>query len=162
MNTPLRVPAVLPAALLASVCLVSHADDKPIGPHANLHIVSATSGVAAASWVNVYSTEACEEKTGEGRVANFHMLARKEKTVPVPIGRRLYVLAGAEITPPVGAEVRKTKCLSMASFVPEDGKTYEVKHDLVTRNCPIGITLGGAAVPSFEKNKPKNLCKEKF
>ncbi|MGH8441723.1 MAG: hypothetical protein ACRETF_02345 [Nevskiaceae bacterium] len=157
-----RFLAVLPAALLASVCTVSGADDEPVGPHAKLHIVSATSGIAASSWVNMYSSEACEEMKGEGRIAGFNMLTRKSKTVPVPIGQRLYVLAGAEITPPVGAEVRKTRCLAMASFVPEDGKTYDVKHDLVTRNCPIEITLGGAPVATFQKHKPKNLCKHKF
>ncbi|MGQ0586719.1 MAG: hypothetical protein ACT4PK_05915 [Gammaproteobacteria bacterium] len=162
MDTLPRVLAVLLAVLLASIGAVSQADDPPPGPHATLRIASATSGVAASSWVNTYSSEACEEKKGEGRMASFHLLRSKEKTVFVPVGKRLYLLAGAEVTPPVGAEVRKSKCLAMASFVPEDGKAYDVKHDLVTRNCPIVVTLGGAAVATFEKHKPKDLCKDKF
>jgi len=155
--------AVLSYVLLVPAYASSYDEPDEKTPSAELRIISSTSGIAASSWVDGYSSEACPEKDDEGRLATFNVITRGKKVVRVRVGARLYVLAGAHIEPPVGAEVRKTTCLSMASFVPETGKAYEIKHDLITRNCPIEIKeASGAELKTFQKHKPKDLCKKKF
>ena len=164
MSTPsLRLTALLSSLLVPAPVFAGYEEPDEKAPAAELRIISSTSGVASSSWVDGYSTEACERKKGEGRLATFNLFAKSQKVVRVPVGARLYVLAGAEITPPVGAEeVRQTRCLSMKSVVPEAGKVYEIKHDLITRNCPVEVKdASGAPVATSEKHKPKGLCKEK-
>ena len=151
--------------LLASACLAAADEPKePEPPSAELLLSSSTSGVSAASWINGYTTESCEAKEGEGRLATFNLLTKSKKSARVGVGVRYYIVAAAAVEPPIGAEtVGKTSCRSMISFVPEDGHRYEVIHDLPTRNCPIILkdAATGAAVPTAQKHKAKGLCKEK-
>jgi len=157
--------SILFATLLFTGTMASAAEPKePEPPSAELLLSSSTSGIAAASWINGYTTESCEEKEGEGRLATFNVLTKNKKAVRIGVGVRYYVVAAAAVEPAVGGEtVGKTSCRSMISFVPEDGHSYEVIHDLPTRNCPIILkdSATGAEVPTAQKHKPKGLCKEK-
>jgi len=150
-------------SVLSSLVLVAFggpawSDEKPEPPSAELLITSSTSGIAATSWMVRYATEACEN--GE-RLASFNFVKRGEKKVKLPIGQRVYLLAAAHVEPPVGSEaVGKTSCRGMASFVPEVGKVYEVKHDLKARNCPLLITEGGTEVKTYQKHKVTGPCKK--
>ena len=147
---------ILPIALLGLGA--AFAADEPKPPSAQLRILSSTSGVAETSWVARYASEACDK--GE-RLASFNFATRGKKEVEVPIGARLYLLAYAHVEPPVGADtVGKTSCRGMASFVPEDGKVYEVRHDLKTRNCPLLVTESGAEVATYQKHKVTGPCKK--
>lgn len=152
---PLSVLSVLlPAALGAPASA-----EEPKPPAAQLRIVASTSGIAQSSWVARYASEACDK--GE-RLATFNFATRGKKEVEVPIGARLYLLAYAHVEPPVGADnVGKTSCRGMASFVPEDGRLYEVRHDLKMRNCPLLITdSSGAEVATLQKHKVAGPCKK--
>ncbi len=150
---------VMSSLLLATPGGAAWSAAEPEPPSAELRIDSSTSGIAATSWLARYATEACEN--GE-RLASFNFVKRGEKKVKVPIGQRVYLLAAAYVEPPVGADnVGKTSCRGMASFVPEDGKVYEVKHDLKARNCPLLITdASGAQVTTFQKHKVAGPCKK--
>ena len=151
----------LPALLaLAAFSGPASSADEPKPPSAQVRIISATSGLAQSSWVARYATETCEQ--GE-RLASFNFTTPSgKKEVEVPVGARLYLLAYAHVEPPVGAQtVGKTSCRGMASFVPQDGKVYEVKHDLKARNCPLLITEASGAVPAtFQKHKAAGPCKK--
>lgn len=156
----MRTPSLLPVLLLAVVAGPASPAEQPKPPSAQLRILSSTSGIAQSSWVARYATETCDK--GE-RLASFNFTTLSgKKEVEVPIGARLYLLAYAHVEPPVGADnVGKTSCRGMASFVPEDGKTYEVKHDLKARNCPLLITeASGAAVATLQKHKATGPCKK--
>jgi hypothetical protein len=164
------LPIVGFAMLVSSGAALSQAEpeqakpEKPEPPSAELLLSSATSGISAASWVNGYTTESCEEKEGEGRLATFNLLTKSKKSVRIGVGVRYYIVAAAAVEPPVGAQtVGKTSCRSMISFVPEVNHSYEVIHDLKTRNCPIILkdAATGAEVPMAQKHKAKGLCKEK-
>lgn len=164
----MRLPASLfvPGfALLVSACATSSSFTEPdtdVGA-AQLTLQSSTSGIAASSWVDVYTTEKCVPKDGEGRMATFNLVTKGSKLSRLPTGNRLYILAGAEIEPPVGAEVRMTtSCRAMVSFVPEVGKSYELHHDLASRNCPLTIKeAGGAEVATAEKHRVSGECRGK-
>jgi len=132
---------------------------QPEPPSAELRIVAGTSGISASSWVASYTSETCD---GGKRLASFSFVTRGKKEARVPVGQRLYLLAAAHVEKPVGADdVGKSSCRGMASFVPEAGKIYEVKHDLETRNCPLLITdASGAPLPTLEKHKVKGPCKK--
>jgi hypothetical protein len=147
------------SALLLAVAGPAGSADEPKPPSAQLRIVSSTSGISQSSWFARYATETCDN--GE-RMAGFNFTTPSgKKDVEVPVGARLYLLAFAHVEPPVGADnVGKTSCRGMASFVPEDGKAYEVKHDLKERNCPLLITEGGAEVKTFQKHKVTGPCKK--
>ncbi len=156
MRTP-TLPALL---ALAAFCAPAWSAEEPKPPSAQLRIVSATSGIAQSSSVTRYATETCEQ--GE-RLARFNFTTPSgKKEVEVPIGARLYLVAYAHVEPPVGAQtVGKTSCRGMASFVPEDGKVYEVKHDLKARNCPLLVTdASGAAPATLQKHKAAGACKK--
>jgi hypothetical protein len=153
----LTLPLVL---ALAAHCGPAASAEEPKPPSAQLRIISATSGISQNSSVTRYATEACDK--GE-RIAKFNFTTPGgKKEVEVPIGARLYLVAYAHVEPPVGAQtVGKTSCRGMASFVPEHGKVYEVRHDLKARNCPLLITdASGAAPKTFQKHKPAGLCKK--
>jgi hypothetical protein len=153
----LTLPALLALAAFGGP---ASSAEEPKPPSAMLRIVAATSGIAESSWVARYATETCDQ--GE-RLAKFNFTTPSgKKEVEVPIGARLYLQAYAHVEPPVGAQtVGKTSCRGMASFVPEDGKVYEVKHDLKTRNCPLLITeASGAAPATFQKHKVAGPCKK--
>jgi len=160
-SMPLSLFALCSGALV-SACAAKYSEPEETQPSAELHIVSSTSGIAASSWFDGYASEACEEKDG-GRLATFNLVTKADRIVRIAAGSRFYVLAGAHITPPVGAEVRKESCRSMMSFVPEAGRTYEIKQDLETRNCPITIkdAATGTEVSTAEKHRVRDLCKEK-
>jgi hypothetical protein len=154
----MRAPLLLVLLSLLAAVVPAWSADEPEPPSAELHLVSSTSGVAARSWVAKYATETCEK--GE-RLASFNLVTRGEKKVQVPIGERIYLLAVANVEPPVGADtVGKTTCRGMGSFVPEDGKVYEVRHDLKARNCPLLVTEGGKEVATYQKHKAKGPCKD--
>jgi hypothetical protein len=153
----LTLPALL---VLAAFCDPASSADGPKPPSAQLRIIAATSGIAQSSSVTRYATEACDN--GE-RLAKFNFTTPSgKKEVEVPVGARLFLVAYAHVEPPVGAQtVGKTSCRGMASFVPEDGKVYEVKHDLKDRNCPLLVTdASGAAPATFQKHKVTGACKK--
>lgn len=165
----MRLPASLMVtglALIASACSTTAAKfaqpDTAAGA-AQLNLVSGTSGISASSWVDAYSTETCEAKEGEGRLATFNLVTKGSTRTRLPVGTRLYILASAEIEPPVGAEiVMTTSCRSMVSFVPEADKSYELQHDLAARNCPLTITeAGGTGVPTAQKHRVTKGCRDK-
>lgn len=164
----MRLPASLfvPGfALLVSACATSSSFTEPdtdVGA-ARLTLQSSTSGIAASSWVDVYTTQKCEPREGEGRMATFNLVTKSGKLSRLPAGKRLYILAGAEIEPPVGAEVRMTtSCRAMVSFVPEEGKSYELHHDLASRNCPLSVKeAGGGEVATAEKHRVSGGCRDK-
>lgn len=164
----MRLPALLLVpgfALLVCACATSSSFTEPdtdVGA-ARLTLQSSTSGIAASSWVDVYTTEKCEPRDGEGRMAAFNLVTKGSKLSRLPAGKRLYILAGAEIEPPVGAEIVMTKsCRAMVSFVPEAGKSYELQQDLASRNCPLTIKeAGGAEVATAEKHRVGGGCRGK-
>jgi len=155
--------AVCCGALISACASSTYSEPEETQAAAELHLVASTSGIAASSWVDGYSTEGCEEKDGEGRLATFNLVTKGDKTVRITPGSPFYVLAGAHVEQPVGAEVHKATCSSMLSFVPEAGHTYEITQDFAVRNCPIAIkdAATGAEVATAEKHKPKGLCREK-
>lgn len=164
----MRLPASLLVpglALLVCACATSSSFAEPdtdVGA-ARLTLQSGTSGIAASSWVDVYTTEKCEPRDGEGRMATFNLVTKGSKLSRLPTGKRLYILAGAEIEPAVGAEiVMTTSCRAMVSFVPETGKSYELQHDLGSRNCPLAIKeAGGAEVATAEKHRVSGGCRDR-
>lgn len=163
----MRLPASLLVpglTLLVCACATSSSFTEPdtdVGA-ARLTLQSGTSGIAASSWVDAYTTEKCEPRAGEGRMATFNLVTRGSKVARLPAGKRVYILAGAEIEPPVGAEIVMTRsCRAMASFVPEAGKSYELHQDLASRNCPLTVKeAGGGEVGTAERHRVGGGCKD--
>jgi len=155
----MRTPTLILMSSLLLAAAPAGSQEPPPPPSAQLQITSATSGVSAHSWVSSYTSETCE---GAKRLANFNFVKNGDRTVSVGIGQRIWLQAYAYVEPPVGSDtVGKTSCRGMASFVPENGKVYGVKHDLKTRNCPLLITDAAGAPPAtYEKSKPKGPCKK--
>ncbi len=129
---------------------------------AELRLHAAMSGTNASSFYDGYSTEACEDGKGPGRLGTFNFFSKKEQSELVPVGQRLYVLGVLHVTPKSGEAMLKNACRSMRSFVPEGGHVYEIRQDATDRNCPITIkdAATGAEVKT-EKHKPKGACRDR-
>jgi hypothetical protein len=161
----MRLTAVLSVATLALLpaasALAAGAEEFPPNT-AQLKLFASMSGISASSFFERYGTEGCEAKAGEGRLATFNFVTKKEQSEFVPAGAKTYILGVGHVTPKTGERTLKNACRAMRSFVPEVGHTYEIRQDMAERNCPISITdaATGAEVKS-EKHKPKGLCKER-
>ena len=161
----MRLTALLSVGSLALLpvasALAAGAEEFPPNT-AQLRLFASMSGISASSFFERYSTEGCEAKEGEGRLATFNFVTKKEQSEFVPAGAKTYVLGVGHVTPKSGEHVLKNVCRAMRSFVPEAGHTYEIRQDMAERNCPISIkdVATGAEVKS-EKHKPKGPCKEK-
>lgn len=129
---------------------------------AQLKLFASMSGISASSFFERYSTEGCEAKDGEGRLATFNFVTKKEQSEFVPAGAKTWILGVGHVTPKTGERVLKNACRALRSFVPEVGHTYEIRQDMAERNCPISIkdAATGAEVAS-EKHKVKGACRER-
>lgn len=154
--------AVACLALLAATTAAWPAGNEEFPPGtAQLKLFASMSGLNASSFFERYSSEACEAKEGEGRLATFNFVTRKEQSEFVPAGARTYILGVGHVTPKAGEQVLRNVCRAMRSFVPEVGHTYEIRQDMAERNCPITIkdVATGSEVKS-EKHKAKGRCRE--
>lgn len=154
-------PALGLVLLLAMPAALAGNEEFPPGT-ALLKLYTSMSGTNASSFYERYTSEGCEAKEGEGRIATFNFFSKKEQTEFIPGGVKTYILGVGHVTPKAGEEMLKNACRGMRSFVPEVGKTYEIRQDMAERNCPISIKDAdtGAEVTS-EKHKPGKTCKEK-
>jgi hypothetical protein len=156
MKTVLGLLAVLIAASAS-------AGSEEFPPNtAELKLFAGMSGLNASSLFDRYTTEGCEAREGEGRLATFNFVSKKQQSEFVPAGVKTYILGVGHVTPKAGEQMLKNVCRAMRSFVPEVGHTYEVRQDMAERNCPISIKdLATGAEVTSEKHKPKGLCKDK-
>lgn len=154
-------PAFGLALLLAAPAAPAGNEEFPPGT-ALLKLYTSMSGTNASSFYERYTSEACEAKEDEGRIATFNFFSKKEQTEFIPGGVKTYILGVGHVTPKAGEEMLKNACRGMRSFVPEVGKTYEIRQDMAERNCPISIkdAATGAEVES-QKHKPGKTCKQK-
>lgn len=154
-------PALGLALLLAAPAATAGNEEFPPGT-ALLKLYTSMSGTNASSFYERYTSEGCEAKEGEGRIATFNFFTKKEQTEFIPGGLKTYILGVGHVTPNAGEEMLKNACRGMRSFMPEAGKTYEIRQDMAERNCPISIkdVSTGAEVKS-EKHKVKGVCREK-
>jgi hypothetical protein len=154
-------PALGLVLLLALPAAPAGNEEFPPGT-ALLKLHASMSGTNASSFYERYTSEGCEAKEGEGRIATFNFFSKKEQTEFIPGGMKTWILGVGHVTPKAGEEMLKNACRAMRSFVPEAGKTYEIRQDMAERNCPISIkdVATGAEVKS-EKHKPKGACREK-
>jgi hypothetical protein len=155
MKTVLGLLAVLIAASAS-------AGSEEFPPNtAELKLFAGMSGLNASSLFDRYTTEGCEAREGEGRLATFNFVSKKQQSEFVPAGVKTYILGVGHVTPKAGEQMLKNVCRAMRSFVPEVGHTYEVRQDMAERNCPISIKdLATGAEVTSEKHKPKGRCKE--
>jgi hypothetical protein len=161
----MRFAALLPVVSLAPLLATpaASADSEEFPPNsAQLRLYASMSGISASSFFERYSSEGCEAKAGEGRLATFNFVTKKEQTEFVPAGAKTWILGVGHVTPKSGEHTLKNVCRAMRSFVPEPGHTYEVRQDQSERNCPISIkdAATGAEVSS-EKHKVKGACRER-
>ncbi|MGH8480979.1 MAG: hypothetical protein ACRES8_00795 [Nevskiaceae bacterium] len=157
-----RRSTLLPALLALTWTGAPCAADEVPKDKAELRLHAAMSGTNASSFFDGYSTEACEDGKGPGRLATFNFFAKKEQSELVPVGAPLYVLGVLHVTPKSGEHMLKNACRSMRSFVPEAGRVYEIRQDSADRNCPVTIkdAKTGAEVKT-QKMKPKGACRDK-
>lgn len=160
MRTALRSVSLLTLLLAAATAQAGSEEFPPNTAQLVLH--ASMSGTNASSFFERYTTEGCEARDGEGRLATFNFFTKKEQKEFIPAGARAYVLGVGHVTPKAGEQMLKNACRAMRSFVPEAGRTYEVRQDMAERNCPITIkdAATGAEVKT-EKHKPKDQCKER-
>ena len=161
MRVATLVPALGLAVLLAPAAAVAGSEEFPPNT-AQLKLFASMSGLNASSFYERYSSDTCEAKEGEGRLATFNFVTKKEQSEFVPAGAKTWILGVGHVTPKSGEHVLKNACRAMRSFVPEVGHTYEIRQDMAERNCPISIkdAATGAEVAS-EKHKVKGACRER-
>jgi hypothetical protein len=159
--TAFRALACVACTFMAPGALAGSEEFPPNS--AQLKLFASMSGVSASSFFERYSTESCETKEGEGRLATFNFVTKKEQSEFVPAGARAYILGVGHVTPNTGGErTLKNVCRSLRSFVPEVGHTYEIRQDQAERNCPISIKdAGTGAEVKSDKHKVKGPCREK-
>ena len=147
------------AVLIASAASAGSEEFPP--NTAELKLFAGMSGLNASSLFDRYTTEGCEAREGEGRLATFNFVTKKQQSEFVPAGVKTYLLGVGHVTPKAGEQMLKNACRAMRSFVPEVGHTYEIRQDMAERNCPISIKdLATGAEVKSEKHKPKGRCKE--
>jgi len=147
------------AVLIASAASAGSEEFPP--NTAELKLFAGMSGLNASSLFDRYTTEGCEAREGEGRLATFNFVSKKQQSEFVPAGVKTYLLGVGHVTPKAGEQMLKNACRAMRSFVPEAGHTYEIRQDMAERNCPISIKdLATGAEVKSEKHKPKGRCKE--
>jgi hypothetical protein len=158
-NVPLLCSALL---ALAGVSPPLAAADEVPKDQAELRLHAAMSGMNASSFFEGYATESCEDGKGPGRLATFNLVSKKQQSELVPGGARLHVLGVLHVEPKAGEHVVRNACRAMRSFVPENGRVYEIRQDATDRNCPITVkdVASGAEVKT-EKHKVKGACRDK-
>jgi hypothetical protein len=161
MRLTALVPVLGLVVLLAPSAAAAGSEEFPPNT-AQLKLYASMSGISASSFFERYSSETCEAKEGDGRLATFNFVTKKEQTEFVPAGAKTWILGVGHVTPKSGEHTLKNACRAMRSFVPEAGHTYEVRQDMAERNCPISIkdVATGAEVAS-EKHKAKGACRER-
>src|SRR6185503_13323214 len=163
MRTSLLLPALCSLLALVPVAAPGADPAQELPPNtAELKLYASMSGTNASSFFDGYSTETCEDKKDEGRLATFNFFSKNEQSELVPGGVKLYVLGFGHVTPKSGEAMLKNSCRAMRSFVPEVGHVYEIRQDMAERNCPISVkdATTGAEVKTA-KHKPDGKCKDK-
>ena len=155
----------LSAALFALPGCVSMYS-APIGDEAaaEIEFVDRHSGSGRGHVYYWHSTEACDERSGEGRIAALDWLNGQSKQSMLAAGARGYLLAlrqALEEVRTVGdvTEFTSGYCRRLVSFVPIAGKRYRAEmSDLPQCTLSIVDTSTGAPVESLQRHEVGGRC----
>ncbi len=125
---------VLAAAVLSSGCATPYVPPTE-GPRATLVAKLGTNNLAAggSQSVTTFKDESCDTKLAF--IGAFSWASKEPKTQIVPAESRVYVRAST-----VGMRGGfMVACINVVSFVPRDGATYEISHDLPSNQCSVQL-----------------------
>lgn len=171
MNNVLRLG--VPVGLVLSVglvgCVSMYKKPAPGSSTATIEFVDRHSGPGRGHVYFWHTTQTCDERAGEGRIAALDWVNGQEKKSVLLSGARGYLLvqrqalSGAERQKGFlgGVNLVSDVCKRLVSFVPETGRTYRAEMGDLP-NCLLSVTDAATGLPleSLEVHEVSGRCTE--
>lgn len=171
MNNVLRLG--VPVGLVLSVglvgCVSMYKKPAPGSSTATIEFVDRHSGSGRGHVYFWHTTQTCDERAGEGRIAALDWVNGQEKKSVLLSGARGYLLvqrqalSGAERQKGFlgGVNLVSDVCKRLVSFVPATGRTYRAEMGDLP-NCLLSVTDAATGLPleSLEVHEVSGRCTE--
>ena len=171
MNGPLRFRILLGAGLCLSLagCVSMYKKPEPSSTTATIEFVDRHSGPGRGHVYFWHTTQTCDERPGEGRIAALDWVNGQEKKSVLLSGTRGYLLVQRQVL--VGAESQKgfpggtryvsEVCKRLVSFIPQSGRTYRAEMGDLP-DCRLSVTdaMTGLSIESLDVHEVSGRCTE--
>lgn len=171
MNDRIRFGILLGVGMCMSLagCVSMYKKPEPSSTTATIEFVDRHSGPGRGHVYFWHTTQTCDERPGEGRIAALDWVNGQKKKSVLLSGARGYLLVQRQVLVGIerqetflgGAQYVSDVCKRLVSFIPQAGRTYRAEMgDLPA--CLLSVTDAetGSSIESLEVHEVSGRCTE--